>query len=178
MVKVPCVRGKHTETLSRSAVATAMALRRNYDVVHFQHQGPGIFSLMTRLSGRPSIVTVCGLDWKRAKWSGFARFSLRSAERVAVACASQIVVLSPGIQDYFVETYKRSTTLIPNGLPQTIPPVDRDVLERYRLEPEGYVLFAARLVPEKGCHDLIAAWNGINTQRKLVIAGAGEYAGE
>lgn len=175
MVEVPCIVGKHTETITRSALSLAMAVRGRYDVVHFQHQGPGILSALTRPLMMPSVVTVCGLDWRRAKWSRPAKFAIRAAERAAVRCASGIAVVSRTLQRYFAQEYGFDTTLIPNALPRKAVPRSRDALDRHGLAPEGYVLFAARLVPEKGCHDLIAAWNGIETGRKLVIAGAGRY---
>ena len=175
IVEVPALRGKHTETLSRSAMAVTRAIRERYDVLHFQHQGPGIFSLITRPLRTPSVVTMCGLDWQRAKWNPAAKAAIRGAERAAVYCASSIAVLSQRIQHYFAETYGRDTTYIPNGLPDRRRPTSTDALAQYGLMPDGYVVFAARLVPEKGCHDLISAWNGISTHRKLVIAGAGRY---
>jgi glycosyltransferase involved in cell wall biosynthesis len=39
------------------------------------------------------------------------------------------------------------------------------------LEPNAYILFACRLVPEKGAHYLISAFRRLKTNMKLVIAG-------
>jgi glycosyltransferase involved in cell wall biosynthesis len=39
------------------------------------------------------------------------------------------------------------------------------------LSPQRYLLFASRLTPEKGCHDLIQAFNSIDTDMRLVVAG-------
>jgi len=40
---------------------------------------------------------------------------------------------------------------------------------------DGYILFLARLVPEKGCHHLLKAFCGIDTNTKLVVAGGSSY---
>ena len=167
----PHIPGKHLESLTRSGAATVMAIRGRHDIVHFQHQGPGIFSGLTRSLGIPSVVTVCGLDWRRDKWSPAARRAIRGAEQMAVRCADGIAVLSRGIQAYFRTQYGRETTYIPNGLPDISPPDRLPTLLRFGLTGDGYVLFAARLVPEKGCHDLLAAWRELSIDLPLVVAG-------
>jgi glycosyltransferase involved in cell wall biosynthesis len=45
------------------------------------------------------------------------------------------------------------------------------LLAKFGLSPNRYVFFASRLTPEKGCHDLIKAFNTLDTDMKLVIAG-------
>lgn len=174
--EAPNLPGKHLESLSRSAAATAMAIRARHDIVHFQHQGPGIFSMLTRGFGVPSVVTVCGLDWQRDKWSPAAQRAIRAAEQAAVRYADGIAVLSRRIQAYFTNKYGRETTYIPNGLPEIKPPDRFSALERFGLTHGNYVLFAARLVREKGCHDLLAAWSQVPADIPLVIAGTAPAA--
>jgi glycosyltransferase involved in cell wall biosynthesis len=43
------------------------------------------------------------------------------------------------------------------------------------LEPDRYVLFLGRFSPEKGCHVLIEAFERIETDLKLVLAGGVSY---
>lgn len=54
--------------------------------------------------------------------------------------------------------------------------------KKYNLENNSYVLFLARIVPEKGVHYLIDAWKKVkeetNTDLKLVIAGGDSHSGE
>jgi glycosyltransferase involved in cell wall biosynthesis len=178
IVAVPALRGKHWETLSRTTVALMRALSGRYDVLHFTHQGPGFFVPVARLLGIPSVVSVAGLDWQRAKWGRAARLAIRRAERIAVRDADAIVVLSKTIQEYFDETYGVKTTYIPNGLERRAVPATTGEIRHLGVEPDGYALFAGRLVPEKAVHELIAAWNGVKTNMKLVIAGAARYDAE
>jgi glycosyltransferase involved in cell wall biosynthesis len=50
-----------------------------------------------------------------------------------------------------------------------------DQILEWGLEPGEYILFLGRLSPEKGCHVLIEAYEKLNTDVKLVIAGASSY---
>lgn len=171
-VAIRGLRGKHAETLSRSVLAIPRVLRGGFDVAVFTHQGPGILSPVARLAGAAAVVMVPGLDWQRAKWGPLARGAIRAAERVAVRAADGIVVLSPRIGRYFAATYGRQTTYIPNGI-EPAPPASAEALGAFGVRPGGYLLFAARLVPEKACHELIEAWSEVATDRKLVVAGGG-----
>ena len=67
-------------------------------------------------------------------------------------------MLSENVQRYFRETYGRETTLIPNGVAQPTRLPAQIIREKYGLEPNGYVLFLARIVPEKGLHYLLEAY--------------------
>jgi len=170
-IRIPAIGGKHFENISRSLLSLWHAMG-HYDLIHFHAVGPGILSSMTRLFGQRSLVTIHGLDHKRDKWGAVARLCLSLAERTLVANADQISVVSESLRRYYIERYDAAATFIPNGVPdrQNVPP--GALLAEYGLAPRRYVLFASRLVPEKGCHDLIAAFNGLDTDMRLVIAGA------
>jgi len=53
-----------------------------------------------------------------------------------------------------------------------------EYLERFNLDPCGYILFVGRLVPENGIHVLIAAHAALPTAPPLVIVGDAPYADE
>ena len=46
------------------------------------------------------------------------------------------------------------------------------------MEKDGYILFLARIVPEKGLHYLIEAFGKVETDKKLVIAGGISHSRE
>lgn len=52
------------------------------------------------------------------------------------------------------------------------------IQERFGLEKDGYILFLARIVPEKGLHYLIDAYRQLDTEKKLVIAGGCSHSQE
>ncbi len=173
--RVPTLQGKHTETLFRAAIATFQSGLNGFDVVHFHAEGPGLFSLFSRMLGKKTVVTIHGLDWKRAKWSPFASSCLRMAEKSSVRFAHRIVVVSRTLEEYFKETYNKDTRFIPNAVIVYDKSRSWDHIASQGLTPGEYCLFASRLVPEKGCHDLIEAYNTLDTKKKLVIAGGSRY---
>lgn len=175
IIRVPSLAGQYTETLTRSGLSTLIALWRGYDVMSFWAQGPGLYSLLARLGLRRSVVSVQGLDWQRDKWPTAGRLALRAAEATAVRCADSITVASRELQRYFHDRYRRSAVYIPNGTTLRPQSCDAAPLAGLGVAPGQYILFAARLVPEKGCHELIAAFNRIDTGSKLVVAGTGRY---
>ena len=62
-------------------------------------------------------LTSGGIDWQREKWqSGFGSKFIRQGEKNAVKYADEVIVLSKGVQKYFMDTYGRETHFIPNGV--------------------------------------------------------------
>lgn len=172
--------GKHLENLSRSMASTFKALRR-YDLVHFHATGPGLFSAVTRAAGQRSVVTIHALDQRRQKWGPAARLSLQLAERTITSCADEITVVSESLRRYMREKYDYHARYIPNGIPRRKAVAPGALLAKHQLEAGRYFLFASRLTPEKGCHDLIAAFNRTAAPFKLAVAGGvgpAEYAAQ
>lgn len=174
----PTLHTKSLDTLSHVAASLTHALiRERYDLIHLHALAPGIFSPLCRLSGVPTVATVHGLDWQRAKWKGVASVVLRAAERSIVKNVDQILVVSRDLQSYFRDRHNRATTYMPNGVET---PNETDchctaVLKEFTLEPNGYLLYLGRLVPEKRIDDLILAFRRVQTCHKLVITGEGGY---
>ena len=142
-----------------------------YDVVHFHAEGPCAMLWLPKLFGKRCIATIHGIDWQRAKWGGFASKYIKFGEKVAAKYADEIIVLSEGVQKYFMDTYGRTTVFIPNGVNRPILRGPQLIKERFGLEKDSYILFLGRLVPEKGITYLIEAFKGVTTDKKLVIAG-------
>lgn len=158
--------------------ATIRAGFSDCEVVHFHAEGSCAMIPLAKLFGKKCVATIHGLDWQRAKWSGFATKFLLLGEKMAVRYADTVIVLSQNVSDYFKTTYGRETVFIPNGIEQPIfwPPCV--IKEQFGLEKDGYILFLARIVPEKGLHYLIEAYKKSGLTQKLVIAGGNSHSFE
>ena len=142
------------------------------NVVHFHAEGPcAMIPIIKFFSKKKIIATIHGLDWQRAKWGGFATKYIKFGEKMAAKYADEIIVLSENVKNYFKDTYNRETNFIPNGVNKPEIKNANIIKEKFNLNKDSYILFLGRLVPEKGIHYLIEAYNKINTNKKLVIAG-------
>lgn len=157
--------------MTASVFGAVKAAFSSYDVVHFHAEGPAFMCWFPKLFGKKIYTTVHGLDHKRAKWGRFASWYIKTGEKNAVRFSDEIIVLSKGVQDYFMQTYGRKTVFIPNGVNRPEVYAPEQIKDRYGLEKDGYILYLGRLVPEKGEHYLIEAFKSIQTDKKLVIAG-------
>lgn len=173
---VPTFRRSSLNAIVYSFFATIMALFHRYDVIHYHAEGPCAMLWLPHFLKRKIVVTVHGLDWQRAKWGNFASFVIKFGERMAAKYADEVIVLSENVKQYFKETYNRETTYIPNGITRPASQGQTVIGEKYGLKKDGYFLFLARIVPEKGLHYLIEAFSGLKTDKKLVIAGGSSQA--
>lgn len=162
---------KGLAAMTASVAGAFCAAFGKYDVVHFHAEGPCAMLWLPKLFGKRCIATIHGLDHQRAKWGKLASTYIMAGEKCAVKYADEIIVLSEGVQNYFMKTYGRKTRFIPNGVnrPQLR---EADIIkQKYGLSRDNYILFLGRLVPEKGLRYLIEAFKKVKTDKKLVIAG-------
>ncbi len=171
LIWVPTVRRAGLAAVSSSIFATIRAAFGPYDVVHIHAEGPCIICWLPKLLGKKVIVTIHGLDHQRQKWGRFASAYIMMGEKNAARYAHKIIVLSKSIRTYFQETYGRDTVLIHNGIEPAIPREAKEITEKFGLWKGSYILFLGRLVPEKGVHYLIEAYQRLRPDLKLVIAG-------
>ena len=169
---VPTIEKKGLAAVSSSFFAALYSAFGRYDVVHIHAEGPAFFCWLPKLFGKRVVITVHGLDWAREKWkSGFGSKFIRQGEKNAVKYADEIIVLSKGVQKYFLETYGRKTYFIPNGVNRPEIQEAKLITEKFGLKKDSYILFLGRLVPEKGIRYLVEAFKNVKTDKKLVIAG-------
>lgn len=180
--KVLTLDKKGLAAMTASVTGAIAAAFGRYDVVHFHAEGPCAMLWLPKLFGKRCVATIHGLDHQRAKWGKFAKTYIMLGEKCAAKHADEIVVLSKGVQQYFLDTYGRKTVFIPNGVSKPELREAQEIAEKFQLQKNSYILFLGRLVPEKGIHYLIEAYQSLKTDKKLVIAGGisdtGEYGQE
>ncbi|MGZ4199757.1 MAG: glycosyltransferase family 4 protein, partial [Thermoleophilia bacterium] len=178
VVTMPSVATKHLDAITHVAVCTAHALAHGADLVHYHAIGPALLSWAPRLRGTAAVATIHGRDWQRPKWGAAASFVLQGGEWMAMHAPDETVVVSRSLADELTARYRRPARYIPNGITLDEGDDDPEILQELGVAPERYVLFASRLVPEKGAHYLAEAWRGLGSDLRLVMAGDSSFSAD
>ncbi len=173
IVTVPTTSGKACVPIY-SFLATLHAALSRCDVVSYRASGSCAMIPLAKLLGLHCVASLHGIDSQRDKWGSFASRYLEFGERMAAKRADVCLVLSQSAKEYIKARYGTDAVRFANGItePQRLKP--RQIAERFGLKEDGYILSLGRLVPEKGIHDLIAAFHRCDTGKKLVIVGGAE----
>lgn len=175
LVKLPTIANKYFDTIVHSFLSSLHALPQRYDVALYFIAGNSPVTWIPRLVGTKTLLNVDGLDWKRAKWPGFAKKYIQWSEAMATRLPDLYLTDSTVVQAYYRETYGSTPPYIPYGSDVEIMPPG-ETLARFGLEPGRYVLFVGRLVPENCAHHLVEAFRRLDTDLKCVIVGDAAYA--
>ena len=171
IITIPTIAKKSTDAIIYSFLASIHAVFCKYDVIHYHALGPSVMQVIPRLFRIRTVVTVHGLNYKTPKWKGLGAKVIHLGEKITAKYASEIIVLSNEQQKYFLQKYNRKTSYIPNGIDVSKKYEPNEIMKRWGLDKNKYILFVSRIVPGKGLEHLIEAYKKLNTSFPLVIAG-------
>ena len=169
---------KSVNAIVYSFFATIKACFSKADVIHFHAEGPCSMLPLAKVFRKKCIATIHGLDWQRSKWGGFAKKFLLFGERMAAEHADKVIVLSESVKKYFQDAYNRETIVIPNGIDKPEYQEPQIITYKYGVHGQDYLLFLARLVPEKGVHTLLEAYEKSGIKLPLLIVGGSSHSSE
>jgi len=167
---------KNLANITHTFLSTLDVLFRRVDIIHYHGVGPSLLLWIPKIFAPKAklVATLHSFDYDNEKWGKFAKLMLHLGEYLMFALADEVIVITPATQRYAQNKYKRESVLIPNGADMT--PVSSDnVLKYWNLEKDSYIFSASRLIKLKGLQYLIEAYKDLKTDKKLVIAGDGEY---
>lgn len=131
----------------------------------------GIFNLLYRLKGRPNIMNMDGIEWKRAKWSLPARAWFWLNEWAGARVANHLIADHPEIGKHLSRhTSLDKISVIAYGADSvTSAPVE--LIRTYGLDPKGYCLLIARPEPENSILEIVRAYSQRPRGMPLVVLG-------
>ncbi|WP_171015268.1 glycosyltransferase family 4 protein [Methylocystis sp. B8] len=180
---IPAITSPYLEAITHTFLGVLYArFSERADVLHVHAIGPGLLVPLAKILGMSVVFTHHGEDYGRCKWNGAAKMALRLGEALAVRFADRVISVSrPIARSLATRDSALSGKLcwIPNGVSvelgrdsKNLAPLD--MLRRFGLEQGKFAMTVARLVPEKGIHDLIDAASGLPEGMKLVIVGGAQ----
>ncbi|TAK05615.1 glycosyltransferase [Patescibacteria group bacterium] len=170
---------KNFDTITHAFFSSLDVCRRNADIIHYHGVGPSTLAWIPRLFARHAtvVVTFHSQDRYHRKWGILARGYLTFGEWTAVRWAHATIAVSQALQGIIEARFKKKAVYIPNGV-SLLPAPGPEALAEFGLKSGGYLLVVARLVRHKGIHTLIEAYQGLTTDKKLVIVGAPSFTKE
>lgn len=173
---IKSINSKHLDAITYTFLATIDAIKNGHDLIHYHALGPSLLAFIPKIFRKKVVCTCHGLDWQREKWGKVSKIMLKAGEFIGAKCANEYIVVSNSLVDYYKQKYNRDVIYIPNGIEEKNKLEVNNIKKKFGLNKDEYILFLARLVPEKGAHYLIDAFNNINTNKKLVIAGGSSHS--
>lgn len=144
--------------------------RKDFDVVYMLGYGAGFACWLPRLSGSKVWINMDGLEWKRSKWKGVARFWLRAMESLGVRSADRLIFDNGALAEAILARLKPKAAwnVLAYGAP-VVRRADPAVLGQFGLEPGKYDLTVCRAEPENHLLELIQAHRQSGSSRPLVV---------
>ena len=165
---------KSLEAIIHTIVSLWKARKYKPDIVHI-HAAACLLTPMAKLLGYKTVVTSHGPEYDRQKWGIIAKLTIRLGEKFAGFFADEIIVISAVIEDIIKRHCNRRSNVIFNGV--NLPELKsiHNCLDQFGGSTEKLYSRSARIVPEKGIHDLITAFNSVDQDIQLVIAGDADH---
>jgi glycosyltransferase involved in cell wall biosynthesis len=107
------------------------------------------------------IVNIDGIEWKRNKWSPFAKWFLKLSEKIAVNSSHIIVADNVGIADYVESEYGIRTEVIAYGGDHALCNERENIIE-------DYFFTVCRIEPENNVHVILDAFSKVDKRIKII----------
>ncbi len=177
LVHLPAPHRRSLETLCHTGLSVGHLLGHRVDAAIVFNAANAVWLPALRAAKIPVATHVDGLEWQRAKWSGWGKMYYRFAESMAVRWSDSLIADAVGIQDYYQNEFDAPTELITYGAP-VLPNGQSGRLRELGLERDGYDLVVARFEPENHVDLIVQGHVRSGTLRPLVVVGSAPYSDE
>jgi glycosyltransferase involved in cell wall biosynthesis len=175
LLYLPNLMVRSLDTITHSLLCTLHCALQPIDVVYLCGVGNACFAPFLRLCGKKVIINVDGIDFKRRKWSGFARWWLYRSEKWSIRFTDRVIADNEEV----VRHYQKLHAFTPLHLSYGVSPPPRskstETLERWGLKPGQYLLYVGRLSPENEPDLLLQAYSLSSRNLPLVMVGMAGY---
>jgi len=128
-----------------------------------------ILPFVRLFSRKKIIVNIDGLEHRRGKWSKFAKWFLKTSERIAVRFSDVIITDNVAIQDYVKEHYGKDSEMIEYGGDHALEKGDDFVLKKWNLTKQNFAFKVCRIEPENNIHIVLDAFQHAPNETLVII---------
>lgn len=151
----------------------AIFKQKGVELVHYNCGGPAYFaSMWARLFGKKVVLQLHGLEFKRTKYSPFWQKVSKLYFSSYIITHKNITACSAEQMEYLKEHYNKQSKVITGAVNLPGEPQKNDVLERFGIKPNNYIVYMGRLVQDKNPDYLIKGFIASKYgDKQLVICG-------
>lgn len=177
--KIPSVTLKNLQKPVYNLLSTLYCIFRRPDIIHIHGLNAGLFIWIFKLFGFKVVATYHSMDYLYPKWNFFIKMILKYSERQFFLADYIITVSKPYLEHFKKRGRSKAITYLPNGvnlLGKKNEKINKDILKKWGLKENGFILTVGRITPEKDVYTIIKAFNLANLENmKLVIVGSAEF---
>jgi glycosyltransferase involved in cell wall biosynthesis len=130
-----------------------------------------MFSALVRLAGRPLVINMDGVEWKRSKWSKPVQAWFWLNERIAAWAGTTLIADHPEIKRHLeTRIHTSKIKMIPYGAP-LLSSAPIEPLASLGVEPNRYFVSICRIEPENSLLELVRAFSSKPRSCKLLVIG-------
>ncbi|WP_395056838.1 DUF1972 domain-containing protein [Flavobacterium sp.] len=159
------------QSIPYDTISIIKALRKNDVLLILGVAGAWILPFVKFFTNKKIIISIDGIEWKRDKWSLFAKLYLCWAEKMAIRFSHIDISDNESIQDYTALRYETLSRVIEYGADHTLQvrPKYEDFM-KYPFLKLDYAVKVCRIEPENNVHIVLEAFKKL-PHSNLVIVG-------
>ncbi len=159
------------QSITYDTISILKALRKNDVLLILGVAGAWILPFVKFFTNKKIIISIDGIEWKRDKWSLFAKLYLWWAEKIAVRYSHIDISDNESIQDYTALRYETLSRVIEYGADHTlqVTPTHEDYT-KYPFMKNDYAVKVCRIEPENNVHMVLEAFKQLPNSN-LVLVG-------
>ena len=148
--------------------------QNDVQLIHYNCGGPALLSsIFARMFGLKVVLQLHGLEFKRTKYSPFWRWVSKTLFDFYCRIFRNITVCSNEQHEYIKNRCNKDSTIITGAVNVSKIESHSDILERFNIKPNNYILYMGRLVQDKNPDYLIKGFIESNHgEKQLVICGS------
>lgn len=173
LIYTPYLPSKNLAAITHTFFSLIHLLFQKVDIIHIHSVGPSLLAFLPRILkwNAKTVVTFHSRDRYNQKWGNLARLFLALGEWTAINVPHATITVSQNLQKFCQKRYPGKTvTYIPNGAKPSRLSKPKHIA-RWGLKENNYILSVSRLIPLKGIHYLLGAYQKTAFNKKLVIVG-------